>query len=360
MKEIQHAVILRKSRRTYPKMKNIFPALIGNNSIKKLCGEDILRGKFAHAYIIDGPHGSGKHTAARMIAMSILCQNRSSNAHSLPCSVCPSCKKIKAGYSTCIQYINRGDNATLQVDAVRNGLATLGYRPEDGDYKFYIIEDAEKMTVPAQNALLLSLEEPPPYAVFILLTSDSGALLETIRSRAHVLKTELLSASNIYKELCDMKEMGTVANLPDEKLQSAAAAAMGSLGFAIELLDQKSSSTHIMLRDKAEKLVKTLLSASSAETVMVCREFDLKRTEYEKLFYFALCVIRDYISLKTGSNDTLFFTDGDEAFEYARKVSLAELYKLYNMLESAQDDICKKNASANTVLTTLAANARCK
>ncbi|MBQ8474266.1 MAG: hypothetical protein IJ499_01225, partial [Clostridia bacterium] len=67
-------------------MKNIFPALIGNNSIKKLCGEDILRGKFAHAYIIDGPHGSGKHTAARMIAMAILCQNRSSNAHSLPCS----------------------------------------------------------------------------------------------------------------------------------------------------------------------------------------------------------------------------------------------------------------------------------
>ena len=111
---------------------------------------------------------------------------------------------------------------------------------------------------------------------------------------------------------------------------------------------------------KAEKLVKTLLSASSAETVIVCREFDLKRTEYEKLFYFALCVIRDYISLKTGSNDTLFFTDGDEAFEYARKVSLAELYKLYNMLESAQDDICKKNASANTVLTTLAANVRCK
>lgn len=339
-------------------MKNIFPALVGNDSIKKLCGEDILRNKFSHAYIIDGPDGSGKHTAALQIAMAILCSDKTSR--SLPCGICAACKKVKNGFSTCLKYISRGENATLQVDAVRTGLSDIGYRPEDGDSKIYIIEDAEKMTVPAQNALLLSLEEPPPYAVFLLLTTDSGALLETIRSRAHILKTQSLPATVIYKELCSMNDMGTIQNLPDEKLRSAAAASMGALGLAIKLLDPKSSSSHMALRDQALKLANVLLNGTTTETVLLCRSIDLKRAECEKLIFFALSALRDYIATKNSSEDLMFFTDSEEAFEFARKISLSRLYSVYSMLEKAQEDICKKNASVNTVFMTLASNARIK
>ena len=120
------------------KSKKIFPALLANEAIKGLCGRDVLRGRASHAYIIDGPDGSGKHTAARQIAMAILCENKSRDELPCPCGACASCRKAASGFSTSIEYVSRGSAATLQVDVIRKMLSTVSYLPEDGDYKIYV------------------------------------------------------------------------------------------------------------------------------------------------------------------------------------------------------------------------------
>ena len=338
-------------------MNNIFPELLGNIAIKDLCGKDIKAGKHSHAYIIDGPEGSGKHTAAKQIAMAILCRNKNGE-NSLPCGFCPSCSKVSSGYSTDVQYVNRGATATFQVETIRNMLSSVSYLPDDGDYKVYIIEEAEKMTTQAQNSLLLTLEEPPAHVIFILLTSDSGSLLETIRSRAHTLKTELLSAPLILENLMARRNKGLINERNDEKLKVAASAASGSLGVAIDLCDKTDTSPVLKYRDIAEKLTDTLIFSSTADSVNFYRGIDFKRAECEQILFYAMTAVRDYIAVKNGSRNTLFFTDADFAYSKAVKVTAPRLLSLYNQLEEAQDHICRKNASISTVFCTLAANAR--
>ena len=338
-------------------MNNIFPKLLANTAIKSLVGEDIIYGKHSHAYIIDGPEGSGKHTAALQMAMSILCENKGKEGTPLPCGNCASCKKIDAGFSTSIEFVNRGSAATLQVDVIRNMLSGVSYLPEDGDYKIYIIEEAEKMTTQAQNSLLLTLEEPPRHAVFIMLTTDAGALLETIRSRAHILKTESLTAPFILKALHRLKRDGVITESNEDKLNIAASAAMGSLGNAIALCSKEEASPILKHREIAEKLTQMLLFSGSAQAVTFCRSITLKRDECDAVLFYAMASIRDYISLKSGTNHTLVCTDIEKAKSEAMRTPLPKLYNTYGLLEAAQNDICKKNASVSTVLCTLAADA---
>lgn len=337
-------------------MKKIFPALLKNDAIKELCGKDILRSRFSHAYIIDGPDGSGKHTAAMQIAMSILCENKDSQNMPLPCGACPSCKKAAAGFSTCIEYVNRGSNSTLQVDVIRKMISGVCYQPEDGDYKIYIIEDADRMTAAAQNSLLLTLEEPPAHAVFILLTADSGALLETVRSRATILKTEMLSSPFVFKTLEELADMGRMSQCSAAKMKLAAAASAGCLGRAIQLCSASDSSPELKLRSTGTSLADTLLFESSTEALLFCRGLDVKRGDCETLFYYAIATVRDYIALKSGSDAAIACADIEESRAKANKTSVAKLMSLYNQLESASDDIIRRNASVNTVLCTLAAS----
>ncbi len=338
-------------------MKRIFPALLENDAIKSLLGEDILRLRQSHAYIIEGPDGSGKHTAALQIAMAILCENKHKEQASLPCGTCTSCKKISSGFSTSVEYISRGSAATLQVETVRNMLSGVSYLPEDGDKRIYIIEDAHKMTPSAQNALLLTLEEPPAHAVFILLTSDSGALLETVRSRTHILKTQLLSASFILSALKDMQDMGKLPPVSEETVKLAASAASGCLGTAIELCSADSSSPVLKLRRLGLELADALVFSEPYEAMLYCRSIELKRADCETVFYYAIAYIRDLIALKNNSTVTLICTDTQEAEARARAVALPTLYRIYSLLCSAQEDITRRNASVATVLCTLAANA---
>lgn len=339
------------------KSKKIFPALLANEAIKGLCGRDVLRGRASHAYIIDGPDGSGKHTAARQIAMAILCENKSRDDLPCPCGACASCRKAASGFSTSIEYVNRGSAATLQVDVIRKMLSTVSYLPEDGDYKIYIIEDAHKMTVPAQNALLLTLEEPPAHAVFILLTSDSGALLETVRSRAMILKTELLSAEMMLSHLRSMADMGKIPEVGEDKMKLAASAASGCLGRAVELCSAADNTGSLKFRNLGKQLVDALLFESSADALMLCRSLDLKRNEYDDTFTYALLFLRDYMAIKSGSSITLVSVDTAEAAGKASRVSISKLYRIYELLTEAQRDIVQRNASPATVMCTLAAAA---
>ena len=147
-------------------MRKMLDSIIGNSSLKSKLLSDILSDTLSHAYIIQGKKGSGKHTVAYMTAAALSCEKVSDTNAPVPCLNCPSCKKILQKKSPDVITITREDKATIGVDAVRFLRNDVRIVPNDLDYKIYIIEDADTMTTQAQNAFLLTLEEPPKYVKF--------------------------------------------------------------------------------------------------------------------------------------------------------------------------------------------------
>ena len=236
--------------------KRIFPKIIGNNVIKNFIGNDILCGSCSHAYIIEGPEGSGKRTIARQIASGLSCYNKSSASHDLPCGECDNCHRIFSDISSDVVWVSSGDKASIGIDEIRNIKTGLYVTPNDSDYRTYIIVNAERMTTQAQNALLLTLEEPPSFAVFLLLTEDATKLLETVRSRAQCIRTEKFSSVTIADYLSDSYEGKRIRNSFPEKFAAAVSLSDGSLGRAKELLAGTEATSEILkLRVEAKKLI---------------------------------------------------------------------------------------------------------
>ena len=165
-------------------MREYLSCVAGNEALRARLGGELARGAISHAYIVEGEAGCGKHTLARAIALAMACEQREGEGP-FPCMSCPSCRKILAGNSPDVITVSREeDKVTMGVDVIRALREDVPLYPNDLDIKLYIIEDAHTMTTQAQNALLLTLEEPPPFVMFLLLTERADALLETIRSRA--------------------------------------------------------------------------------------------------------------------------------------------------------------------------------
>lgn len=327
-----------------------FKAIIGNDSLKALISSHIRNRTLSHAYIIEGPKGSGKRTFAREICKALCCNDGNS---SLPCGSCISCKRIDDGYNTDIYTLNKGDKASISVEDVRNMTATLGYYPDDGDKKIYIIEEADKMTVQAQNALLLSLEDPPAYVVFLLLCEDSTALLETVRSRAQILKTEIFSREYTINYL---KKHPLCKNATDEQLTKAAAVSRGALGEAVNAINEKKQKSASVSAD-AEHLIELFCTGTKADAVVFASTLKYSRSEFEKFFEYALFAVRDLLCAKCNGSDTAYYADIKTAADLARRLNISKLTKIYDALTTAKDDITKNNAHIYAVMTTLAASA---
>ena len=325
--------------------RTVFPALIGNERLKSTLSADFAAGKSAHAYIIEGPDGSGRHTAAMQICASVLCESRDNARVSLPCGVCPSCRKILGGISVDVLTVSNEDKASISVSAVRDIKETLYITPNDGDKKFYIIENAHLMTVQAQNALLLSLEEPPPYVMFFLLTADASALLETIRSRAPVIRMELFEPDFIEDWLA--KRFGSSGR---DKIVTSAHLSGGALGRAADLYEN--GSDEMEAYRTAEKLTEALLTGRKSDTLAyltspVFRD-RAKTREVLNLTRFAL---RDLIADKRGG-ELLFYSKSDGVPKFAKKLSVRRVLALSESVRDAWEKI-NANCSVTTVLTAL-------
>lgn len=327
-----------------------FEKIIGNDSLKSLIGSHIRNKTLSHAYIIEGPRYSGKKTLAKEICKALCCENKKDT---LPCGICRSCKRIEEGYNTDIYTLNSGDKASIQVQDVRELTSTLGYYPDDGDVKIYIIEEADKLTTPAQNALLLSLEEPPEYVVFLLLSENSLNLLETVRSRAQIFRTQTFSADFTVKWL---RENAAAKKASDEAVHIAATVSRGALGAALLALTDKSSAAASISKD-AGKLVELLCKNQKSDTIAFASGIKYSRREFEDFFDYALFAVRDLLTVKCNGYDTSYYPDADTAAETARHVKLSKLYNIYSALVSAKDDITKNNAHIYAVMMTLAASA---
>ncbi len=325
--------------------RKIFPSLIGNEKLKSILSSDIEAGKAAHAYILEGAHGSGKFTAAMNICTALMCENRTEKQLPLPCGKCASCKKFLSGKHADVLVIQKEDGkASIGVDSIRLIKQTLYIAPNDGERKFYIIKNAELMTAQAQNALLLSLEEPPEFVMFFLLCEDSSYMLETIKSRAPVIKTEKFSASFVEKILSEK-----YSSVNPENITRAAHLSSGSIGRAVELYEN--GENELSLYKKAEKLASHLTKGKKSELISFVRS-SLPKDRADTCTVLSLTrqALRDLIAAKKGA-ETLFYSESRMP-AFARKISSRRTLEIIEKLEAAEEDI-SRNISQITVMTHL-------
>ncbi|MBR4000230.1 MAG: hypothetical protein IKI93_18025 [Clostridia bacterium] len=326
--------------------RSVFSSLIGNDVLKGLLADDLAEDRSAHAYILEGAPGSGRHLAASLICASAVCENRADRRTPLPCGKCQSCRKVLTGISVDVLTISNEDKATIGVEAVRQIKQSLYVTPNDGEKKFYIIENAHRMTVQAQNALLLSLEEPPPYVMFILLCEDVSLLLETIRSRAPVIRMERFSPDFLEEYLigrygagCDRSKAVRAAHLAD-----------GAIGNACRLYEN--GEDEMKLYSAAEELVRLLLSARKSEAAAeIPKILPKDRKSTAEVLSLARFALRDIIADKKGGS-LLFYSSSEGTPVYAKKTSAARILGLIGLLEKAETDI-SANVSQTTVITSL-------
>ncbi len=203
-----------------------FLDIIGHENIKEHLQRAIESNHVSHAYILTGEAGMGRKSLANAFAMTLLCEKGKRE----PCMECHACKQVMSGNHPDLIYVTHEKTGSIGVDDVRGQIHdTIMIRPYSSYYKIYIIDEAEKMTVQAQNALLKTIEEPPSYAVIMLLTTNQELFLPTILSRCIQLKLKPLQDSVIKSYL-----VGSLG-IKESRAEIYGAFARGNLGRAIYL-----------------------------------------------------------------------------------------------------------------------------
>ncbi len=332
------------------------PEIIGNEGLRRRLCDEILGKTISHAYILSGPKGSGKHTVALMCAAALACENKGKDGFDLPCTRCPSCRKILEKKSPDVITIEKS-GASVKVDQIRELGRTVKSFPNELEHKIYIVEDTQTMTPQAQNALLLTLEEPPSYVMFFLLCESEEKLLETIKSRAPLLRTEPLSAEQIRRYLLtNSEDAKRLAATQSDELDAIISIANGSIGRALELTDEKTRQPFIKQRETAEKLIELVFAKNTRGLAELFVALPTKQDELLPILTCAETALRDLILLKKSEDATLcFYSDREKALEKAYSVSLSNLLALSSKLNKTKDTLLR-NANIKLTLTALLAN----
>ena len=341
-------------------MKEFFPGIVENRALLRRIGAEFFAHSFSHAYILEGPRGCGKHLLARQMAMAAACEARNDDGKPFPCGTCRACRKIAA--DNCLDVITvkkPEDRTTMGVETVRELRAGLKVVPNDLDVKVYIIEDAHTMTTAAQNAFLLSLEEPPAFVLFLLLTEDARALLETVRSRAPILRLQPIP-HDAMREFLTASSVGiscggaALFKERPEEFEAILQLSDGSIGKALSLLDAKKRAPLLERRALAEDLLELLAKGGAQDEIfLLLRSFGSGRDEFRQRLAMLKLALRDLVLLtRTEHAPLLFFTDREKAETLAARFTTAKLLGFVRAVEQT-DEALASNANVRLSLTRL-------
>ena len=206
---------------------SLYNKIIGHENIIGQLNMAVTMDKVNHAYIFNGADGSGKNMLAKAFAEALLCEKQQEKG----CGECRFCKQTASGNNPDLKYIRHEKPSTIGIDDVREQLIEdIQIKPYNGLRKVYIIDEAEKLSVQAQNAMLKTIEEPPEYSVIIFLTNNVDVFLSTITSRCITFNLKPLRESTIMEYL--IKEY----KIPDYEAKVCAAFSQGYLGRAAKLI----------------------------------------------------------------------------------------------------------------------------
>ncbi len=201
-------------------------AIIGHAPVVALLKQAVRRGSVPQSLLFAGPDGVGKRAVAVALAQAINCPKRGAGDDA--CGTCSTCERIERGVHTDVAIVDRGEDASIKINVVRERvLDAIGYRPFEAARRVFVIDGAEDLGEQAQDALLKTLEEPPPSAVLILVTAFPDLLRPTIQSRCRRLRFGTLAESDVARVLTERHK------LEPKQARSLAAASGGSVGRAL-------------------------------------------------------------------------------------------------------------------------------
>ena len=303
-----------------------FHDIIGHDDIIRHLKNAIETGKVSHSYIFTGEPGSGKKLLAGTFAAALQCESGESE----PCMTCDSCKKVIGKNHPDIITVTHEKPGSISIDEVREQVVhDVDIKPYCSPYKIYIIPDAEMMTVQAQNALLKTIEEPPEYAVIMLLTSNVDALLPTIQSRCVRLDLKVVDDNLVKKYLMER------LHVPDYQAEIDASFAQGSIGKAQEAATSEEFSK---MTENALKILKYVNTMQTYELTDVLRALSDEKqhiSDYLDIFQFWF---RDVLMFKaTREIDNLVFKQEINYIkEQASQRSYENLEKILEALEKTK------------------------
>jgi DNA polymerase III subunit gamma/tau len=210
-----------------------FPEMVGQNHVLRALANALENNRLHHAYLFTGTRGVGKTTIARILAKSLNCETKGVSAY--PCGECNACREIDAGRF--VDLIEVDAASRTKVEDTRDLLENVQYAPTRGRYKVYLIDEVHMLSTHSFNALLKTLEEPPPHVKFLLATTDPQKLPPTILSRCLQFSLKRLSLEQIIAHLTKIMDTEQIA-YEAASLKLLAQAADGSLRDALSLLDQ--------------------------------------------------------------------------------------------------------------------------
>lgn len=276
-----------------------FRDIVGHEQIIEHLKNAIILDKVSHAYIFNGPEHSGKRMLAEAFAMTLQCANVEKGIpfdQVEPCMECRSCKQAANKNQPDILYVTH-EKSQLAVGDIRKQInQDIDIKPYSSKYKVYIVDEAEKMNIPAQNALLKTIEEPPAYAVILLLTQNADAFLPTIRSRCVTLNLKAVEDKKIRSFLMSR------CHVPDYQADLCVAFAQGNVGRAMLLA---SSEQFNELKDYTMQLMRRLVDIPVYDLMQELKPLNDYKDKIQDFFDLLLLLFRDVLLYKSSREEPL-------------------------------------------------------
>ena len=331
-----------------------FAEIMCQEEAKNLLKNAVKSGSHSHAYIFSGEKGSGKMMLAEAFATMLQCENPTEDD---ACMECHSCKQALSKNNPDIIYVTKEDGKSIiSVDVVREKIVNdVEIKPYSSKYKIYIVEDAEKMNQQAQNAILKTIEEPPEYAIIILLTANYNGFLQTILSRCVLIQMKPVKSEKIMELL--QSKYGTV----DYQSKMVAAFSQGNVGKAISLVTDSSfndiKNKAVLLCKRAGKMDEAAI-AEEVKSIKEENERDKKRSleeektqgYIEQMLELITLWFKDVLLYKATLNDELLLFKED-SFDIHEQADYCSYHGLNEIINEIFQTRARLNANVNFELT---------
>ena len=324
-----------------------FNTVVGQAHITTTLKNAILQQHLAHAFLFCGPRGVGKTTCARILAKTINCTNITKEGEA--CNQCESCVSFEKGASLNIHELDAASNNS--VDDIRTLVEQVRFAPQAGKYKVYIVDEVHMLSTSAFNAFLKTLEEPPPYAIFILATTEKHKILPTILSRCQIFDFKRIVPEDTVKHLEEIVEKEHI-KAERNALQLIAQKSEGCMRDALSILDKIVSFSngaltydntleHLNILDEGYffKLLTHLTEQDLTSAMLLYDEINQKGFEGDTVLYGMAAFIRNILVCKDKASAHLLESiEGwrDQYIATAEKIGTPYLVSALNILNEAE------------------------
>lgn len=331
--------------------------ILGNERIKEHFITAVRHKKISHAYIIEGDKGSGKKMLSAAFSKILQCETRQKNGDTKACGQCEACIQMENKDHPDVIWVSHEKPGVISVGEIRKQVVnTVDIMPYKGPYKIYIIDEAEKMNMAAQNAILKTIEEPPEYAIIFLLTTNRGAFLDTILSRCILLETRSVSEKMVEVYLVEKYEV------TKEAAEFAAGFSLGNIGKAEEIV---LSEEFRELKDMTLSILRYIHEIESYEIADKVKEYKKYKNRIDDFFDIFLMWFRDILLLKadrsvnaeSARKKIIFRNEYSYLKKQAEKLEFDSIDYIINRIHRARIRI-KSNVNFDATLELLIVEAR--